>query len=92
LILLYIWSPARGPEASAVALVRLGRIGTSDDLDKAAVFLASEDSAYVNGIELFVNGRVAQIWGVGAPELAPGAVAEHPSEEYQPGQRRLLYK
>jgi len=61
LILLYIWFPARGLEASAVALVPLGRIGTPDDLGKAAVFLASEDSAYVNGIELFVDGGVAQI-------------------------------
>jgi NAD(P)-dependent dehydrogenase (short-subunit alcohol dehydrogenase family) len=59
--LLYIWFPARGLEASAVALVPLGRIGTPDDLGKAAVFLASEDSAYVNGIELFVDGGVAQI-------------------------------
>jgi NAD(P)-dependent dehydrogenase (short-subunit alcohol dehydrogenase family) len=59
--LLYIWSPARGSEASAVALVPLGRIGTPDDLGKAAVFVASQDSAYVNGIELFVNGGVAQI-------------------------------
>jgi len=47
--------------ASAVALVPLGRIGTPDDLGKAAVFLASHDSAYVSGIELFVNGGVAQI-------------------------------
>jgi NAD(P)-dependent dehydrogenase (short-subunit alcohol dehydrogenase family) len=48
-------------KASAVALVPLGRIGTPDDLGKAAVFLASEHSARVTGIELFVNGGVAQI-------------------------------
>jgi NAD(P)-dependent dehydrogenase (short-subunit alcohol dehydrogenase family) len=47
--------------AEAVALVPLGRIGTPDDLGKAAVFLASDDSAYVTGIELFVDGGVAQI-------------------------------
>jgi NAD(P)-dependent dehydrogenase (short-subunit alcohol dehydrogenase family) len=46
---------------AAVASVPLGRIGTSDDLGKAAVFLASDDSAYVTGIELFVDGGVAQI-------------------------------
>jgi NAD(P)-dependent dehydrogenase (short-subunit alcohol dehydrogenase family) len=48
-------------KAEAVALVPLGRIGTPDDLGKAAVFLASNDSAYVTGIELFVDGGVAQI-------------------------------
>src|SRR5437763_9900613 len=38
-------------KAEAVALVPLGRIGTPDDLGKAAVFLASDDSAYITGIE-----------------------------------------
>ncbi|HUB43841.1 MAG TPA: glucose 1-dehydrogenase [Acetobacteraceae bacterium] len=46
---------------AAVATVPLGRIGTPDDLGKAALFLASDDSAYVAGIELFVDGGVAQI-------------------------------
>jgi NAD(P)-dependent dehydrogenase (short-subunit alcohol dehydrogenase family) len=48
-------------KAAAVASVPLGRIGTPDDLGKAAVFLASDDSAYVTGIELFVDGGAAQI-------------------------------
>jgi NAD(P)-dependent dehydrogenase (short-subunit alcohol dehydrogenase family) len=48
-------------KASAVAVVPLDRIGTPDDLGKAAVFLASDDSAYITGIELFVDGGVAQI-------------------------------
>jgi NAD(P)-dependent dehydrogenase (short-subunit alcohol dehydrogenase family) len=39
----------------------LGRIGTPADRGKAAVFLASDDSAYVTGIELFVDGGAAQI-------------------------------
>ena len=47
--------------ASAVASVPLGRIGTPNDLAKEAVFLASDDSAYVTGIELFVDGGAAQI-------------------------------
>ena len=48
-------------KAAVVATVPLGRIGTPDDLGKAAVFLASDDSAYVTGIELFVDGGAAQI-------------------------------
>ncbi len=48
-------------KAAAVATVPLGRMGTPDDLGKAAVFLASEDSAYITGIELFVDGGAAQI-------------------------------
>ena len=48
-------------KAAAVATVPLGRMGTPDDLGKAAVFLASDDSAYITGIELFVDGGVAQI-------------------------------
>ena len=48
-------------KAEAVALVPLGRIGTPDDLGKTAVFLASDDSAYITGIELFVDGGAAQI-------------------------------
>ena len=47
-------------KAEAVSHVPLGRLGTPDDMGKAAVFLASDDSAYVNGIELFADGGVAQ--------------------------------
>lgn len=48
-------------KAAMVASVPLGRLATPDDLAKAAVFLASNDSAYVSGIELFVDGGAAQI-------------------------------
>jgi NAD(P)-dependent dehydrogenase (short-subunit alcohol dehydrogenase family) len=48
-------------KTSVIATVPLGRLGTPDDLGKAAVFLASDDSAYITGIELFVDGGVAQI-------------------------------
>jgi NAD(P)-dependent dehydrogenase (short-subunit alcohol dehydrogenase family) len=47
-------------KAEAVATVPLERLGTPDDLGKAAVFLASDDSSYVNGVEFFVDGGVAQ--------------------------------
>jgi NAD(P)-dependent dehydrogenase (short-subunit alcohol dehydrogenase family) len=47
-------------KADAVATVPLERLGTPDDLGKAAVFLASDDSSYVNGVEFFVDGGVAQ--------------------------------
>jgi NAD(P)-dependent dehydrogenase (short-subunit alcohol dehydrogenase family) len=48
-------------KAAMAASVPLGRLGVPDDLGKAAVFLASDDSAYVNGIELFVDGGAGQI-------------------------------
>ena len=41
--------------------VPLGRMGNPDDVAKAASFLASDDSSYVTGIELFVDGGLAQI-------------------------------
>lgn len=48
-------------KTSLVASVPLGRLGTSDEIAKAAVFLASDDSSFVTGIELFVDGGMAQI-------------------------------
>ena len=43
------------------SLVPLGRIGASDEIAKAALFLASDDSSYVAGVELFVDGGSAAI-------------------------------
>jgi len=41
--------------------VPLGRFGTPDEIAKAVVFLASDDSGYITGAELFVDGGFAQV-------------------------------
>ena len=41
--------------------VPLGRFGTPDETAKAVVFLASDDSSYITGTELFVDGGFAQV-------------------------------
>jgi NAD(P)-dependent dehydrogenase (short-subunit alcohol dehydrogenase family) len=42
-------------------LIPMGRVGDPDEIAKAAVFLASDDASFVNGIELFVDGGMRQI-------------------------------
>lgn len=43
------YDPARG-------LIPVGRLGTPEDVAGPALFLASEDASYVNGVLLFVDG------------------------------------
>jgi 3-oxoacyl-[acyl-carrier protein] reductase len=45
-------------EKWAISRTPLGRIGTADDIAKAALFLASDDSGWITGEELLVGGGI----------------------------------
>jgi NAD(P)-dependent dehydrogenase (short-subunit alcohol dehydrogenase family) len=47
--------------AKIVSTVPMGRMGEPDEVAKAALYLASDDSSFVTGIELFVDGGRAQV-------------------------------
>jgi NAD(P)-dependent dehydrogenase (short-subunit alcohol dehydrogenase family) len=53
----------QSPDAIAriVSTIPIGRMGTPEEIAKAALFLASDDSSFVAGIELFVDGGRGQI-------------------------------
>ncbi len=48
-------------KTNLVTKVPLGRMGRPDEVAKAVLFLASNDSSFITGIELFVDGGMAQI-------------------------------
>jgi NAD(P)-dependent dehydrogenase (short-subunit alcohol dehydrogenase family) len=56
-------SPEAGAERRKMntSRVPLGRFGTPDEIAKAVLFLASDDSSYITGTELFVDGGFAQV-------------------------------
>ena len=47
--------------ARIVSTIPMGRMGEPDEVAKAALYLASDDSSFVTGIELFVDGGRAQV-------------------------------
>jgi NAD(P)-dependent dehydrogenase (short-subunit alcohol dehydrogenase family) len=58
------WHSTEAAEESMKTIsssVPLGRFGTPDEIAKAVVFLASDDSSYITGTELFVDGGFAQV-------------------------------
>ena len=44
-----------------VSTIPMGRMGEPDEVANVALFLASDDYSFVTGIELFVDGGIAQI-------------------------------
>jgi NAD(P)-dependent dehydrogenase (short-subunit alcohol dehydrogenase family) len=52
---------SRQRKEAFAASVPMGRLGHADEIAHAAVFLASDDSSFITGAELFVDGGLAQV-------------------------------
>ena len=52
---------AEDTKDALAAMIPSGRVGRPDEIAKAALFLAFDESSFVNGVELFVYGGLAQI-------------------------------
>ncbi len=52
---------AKQLKAGLVSQIPLGRMGEPDEIAKAVVFLVSDDSSFVAGVELFVDGGMIQV-------------------------------
>jgi NAD(P)-dependent dehydrogenase (short-subunit alcohol dehydrogenase family) len=57
--------------AEREAFVPLGRLGTTSDIGRAVVFLASDNASYINGVNLFVDGGLSLSLIDQIPALGP---------------------
>lgn len=51
-------------QAYRSSLIPAGRVGNVNDISSVAVFLGSDESSYINGIEILVDGGLASIYPV----------------------------
>jgi len=52
---------AESVKAHLSTMIPSGRVGQPEEVARAVLFLASDDASFINGIELFVDGGMAQI-------------------------------